>query len=136
MESPVLIAIALAAAAYAGGVTALWLTGRRADAGALARLLPDCVVMVQRLLRDGRVPRREKLLLVFLAGYLVLPFDVVPDFIPVAGLLDDVILVGLVLRRLVRVAGADLVRGHWPGPPRGLEIVLRLPREPVSAGAS
>jgi uncharacterized membrane protein YkvA (DUF1232 family) len=130
------IAIGLAAAVYAGGVTALWLAGRRADAGVLARLVPDCVVLVQRLLRDRRVPRREKLVLALLVAYLVMPFDVVPDFIPVAGLLDDVILVGLVLRRLVRLAGPDLVRAHWPGPPRGLEMVLCLRREPVSAGAS
>jgi uncharacterized membrane protein YkvA (DUF1232 family) len=64
--------------------------------------------------------------LALLAGYLALPFDLVPDFIPVAGQLDDAILVGLVLRSLVRAAGPDLVREHWPGPEESLRAVLRL----------
>jgi uncharacterized membrane protein YkvA (DUF1232 family) len=70
------------------------------------------------------VPRRRKLLLVGLVGYLALPFDLVPDFIPIAGQLD-VIVVGLVLRSFVRPDGGELVREHWPGPRRSLELVLR-----------
>ena len=92
--------------------------------------MPDCVVLVRRLLGDRRVRRREKLLLAAVGAYLALPFDVVPDFIPVAGQLDDAILMALVLRRLMRLAGAELVRGHWPGPPRGLELLLRLAYRP------
>jgi len=106
-------------------VVALLVAGQRTDARALAGFIPDCLVLVRRLLGDSRVPRRRKLLLVGLVGYLALPFDVVPDFIPIAGQLDDVIVVGLVLRSLVRVDGGELVREHWPGPQRSLELVLR-----------
>jgi uncharacterized membrane protein YkvA (DUF1232 family) len=73
-----------------------------------------------------RVPWRKKALLVALAGYLALPFDLVPDFIPVAGQLDDVVVVALVLRSLVRGGGEPIVREHWPGPENSLAIVLRL----------
>jgi uncharacterized membrane protein YkvA (DUF1232 family) len=64
--------------------------------------------------------------LLALAGYLALPFDLVPDFIPVAGQLDDALVAALVLRRLVRSAGPGVVREHWPGPPRSLDLVLRV----------
>ena len=68
----------------------LIVAGRRPSVRDLARFIPDCVVLVSRLLRDPRVPLRHKLLLGALVGYLAMPFDIVPDFIPVAGHLDDV----------------------------------------------
>jgi uncharacterized membrane protein YkvA (DUF1232 family) len=83
-------------------------------------------VLVGRLLADSRVPRRRKLILAGLIGYLALPFDLVPDFIPVAGQLDDVLVVGLVLRRFLRSGGEQLVREHWPGPEPSLRVVLRV----------
>ncbi len=86
---------------------------------------PDCALLVKRLLADPRVPRRHKLALALLAGYLVMPLDLVPDFIPVAGQLDDAILVALVLRRVLRGNG-ELVRAHWPGPAPSLAVVLRM----------
>jgi uncharacterized membrane protein YkvA (DUF1232 family) len=106
-------------------VLLLFASGRREEARALAGFVPDCLVLVHRLLADPRVPRRRKLLLVALAGYLALPFDLVPDFIPVAGQLDDAILVALVLRHVLRGAGDELVREHWPGPDASLRLVLR-----------
>ena len=121
-----LIAVGLTLVAHAAFVLFLVAAGRRNDAHASARLVPDCVVLVSRLIRDRRVPRRRKLLLLALGAYLVLPFDVVPDFIPVAGQLDDAILVALVLRHLVRAQGAGLVRELWPGPERSVELVLGL----------
>jgi uncharacterized membrane protein YkvA (DUF1232 family) len=72
------------------------------------------------------VPRRKKALLVALAAYLALPFDLIPDSIPVAGQLDDVVIVALALRSLVRGGGEPLVREHWPGPEGSLALVLRL----------
>jgi uncharacterized membrane protein YkvA (DUF1232 family) len=111
---------------YALLVIALLIAGRRESARALAGFIPDCVVLCGRLLRDPRVPRRKKALLVALAGYLALPFDLVPDFIPVAGQLDDVVIVALVLRSFVRGGGEPIVREHWPGPQNSLAIVLRL----------
>ena len=121
-----LLSLACVAALWAVLVGWLYAAGRRPDARALARFVPDCVVLVSRLLRDPRVPRRRKWLLVALAGYLALPFDLVPDFVPVAGQLDDVLLVALVLRRLVRTGGDELIRELWPGPQRSLDVVLRL----------
>ena len=110
---------------WAGVVAALIVMGRRNDARALAGFIPDCLILMKRLLADPRVPRRRKLLLVGLVSYLALPFDLIPDFIPVAGQLDDVIVVGIVLRSLVRVDGGELVRELWPGPRRSLELLLR-----------
>jgi uncharacterized membrane protein YkvA (DUF1232 family) len=107
-------------------VFALLIAGRREDARALAGFIPDCLVLVGRLLADSRVPRRRKLILAGLIGYLALPFDLVPDFIPVAGQLDDVLVVGLVLRRFLRSGGEQLVREHWPGPEPSLRVVLRV----------
>lgn len=120
-----LVALAVLVLVWVTLVIALAFAGRREDARALATFVPDCVVLVSRLLRDTRVPRRRKLLLAGLVGYLALPFDLVPDFIPVAGQLDDALVVALVLRRLVRSGGEQLVREHWPGPDRSLELVLR-----------
>jgi uncharacterized membrane protein YkvA (DUF1232 family) len=93
-------------------VLALVTVGRRSDARALAGFIPDCLVLVERLLRDPRVPRRRKLLLVLLVAYLAMPIDLVPDFIPVAGQLDDAILVALVLRAVLRSGGDDLLQEH------------------------
>lgn len=118
----ILIALAL----YAAFVAALVLAGRREDARALAGFVPDCLVLVRRLLGDERVPRRSKLLLGFLVGYLAMPIDLVPDFIPVAGQLDDAIVVALVLRAVLRASGPELLREHWPGPAASLEAMLRL----------
>jgi hypothetical protein len=85
----VLIGLAVALVIYAAFVAWLVIVGRRGEARALATFIPDCIVLVTRLIRDPRVPRRRKLLLLALVGYLALPFDLVPDFIPVAGQLDD-----------------------------------------------
>jgi uncharacterized membrane protein YkvA (DUF1232 family) len=115
-----------ALALYAGAVLALVALGPREDARALAGFIPDCVVLARRLLRDPRMPRRTKVALVLLIAYLAMPIDLVPDMIPVAGQLDDAILVALVLRSLLRAGGGGLVREHWPGPERTL-AALRIP---------
>ena len=111
---------------YAAFVGWLFVLGRRDDARALATFIADCIVLVTRLAREPRVPRRRKLLLVALVGYLALPFDLVPDFIPVAGQLDDAIIVALVLRSFVRSGGEQLIRELWPGPEQSLALILRL----------
>ena len=123
-----LIGLAVAIAVWAGFVIWLVAVGRRGDARAFATFIPDCIVLVTRLARDPRVPRRRKLLLVGLAGYLALPFDLVPDFIPVAGQLDDAIIVALVLRHFIRSGGEPLIRELWPGPEQSLALILRLAR--------
>jgi uncharacterized membrane protein YkvA (DUF1232 family) len=123
-----LVGIAALAVVYAAFVVALVLLGRRGDARTLATFIPDCIVLVSRLARDPRVPRRRKLILVALVGYLALPFDLVPDFIPVAGQLDDAVLVAFVLRYFVQSGGEPLIRELWPGPEQSLALILRLAR--------
>jgi len=86
-------------ALYALFVAVLVVAGRREAARALARFVPDCIILFRRLLADPRVPRRSKLVLAALIGYLALPFDLVPDFIPVAGYLDDAVIVAFVVRQ-------------------------------------
>jgi uncharacterized membrane protein YkvA (DUF1232 family) len=121
-----LVALAIAVVLYGLAVLALVLAGRRTDARALAGFIPDCIVLVRRLLGDERVPRSRKLLLGALLAYLAMPFDLVPDFIPVAGQLDDAIVTALVLRAVLRSGGDALLREHWPGPERSRELVARL----------
>jgi uncharacterized membrane protein YkvA (DUF1232 family) len=121
-----LVTALLVAALYGTFVAWLVSSGRRESARALAGFVPDCLILVRGLLNDDRVPRSRKLLLVGLVGYLAMPVDLVPDFIPVAGQLDDVIVAALVLRMLMRSGGRELLREHWPGPDRSLEGLLRL----------
>jgi uncharacterized membrane protein YkvA (DUF1232 family) len=113
-------------ALYALFVAVLVVAGRREAARALARFVPDCIILFRRLLADPRVPRRSKLVLAALIGYLALPFDLVPDFIPVAGYLDDAVIVAFVVRHLLRTSGATAIEEHWPGPSRSLALILRL----------
>src|SRR5262245_38471446 len=120
------VSIGILLLVYAGVVAALIVAGRRSDARALATFIPDCIVLVSRLLGDPRVPRRRKLLLLALIGYLAMPFDLVPDLIPVAGQLDDAIIVALVLRTLLRSGGESLIRELWPGPLQSLSVILRV----------
>ena len=123
-----LISLGVILVIYASFLAWLVIRGRREDARAFATFIPDCIVLVTRLVRDPRVPRRRKLLLIALVAYLSVPFDLVPDFIPVAGQLDDAIIVALVLRYFVRAGGEPMIRELWPGPQQSLALILRLAR--------
>lgn len=90
------------------------------------RLLPDAVRLIRRLAGDRSLPRGVRVRLVLLLAYLALPFDVVPDFIPVLGYADDAVVVVLVLRSVARSAGSQALERHWPGTPEGLAAVRRL----------
>lgn len=94
--------------------------------GQAVRLLPDVLRLLRRLAADSNVPRTARLRLSLLLGYLAIPLDLVPDFVPVLGYADDAIIVSLVLRSVVRQAGAPLVRSHWPGTDDGLAALGRL----------
>jgi len=115
----------IAVAAYLVGVAALIAAGRREDARALAGFIPDCAVLVSRLARDRRVSRPRRAALWLVLGYLALPFDLVPDFLPGIGQLDDAVVLGLALRVLVHGGGTEMVRAAWPGPQASLTLVLR-----------
>jgi uncharacterized membrane protein YkvA (DUF1232 family) len=94
--------------------------------GEAVRLLPDLLRLLRRLAADSNVPRAARVRLLLLLGYLAVPFDLVPDFVPVLGYADDAIIVSLVLRSVARRAGAPLVRHHWPGTDDGLAALARL----------
>jgi uncharacterized membrane protein YkvA (DUF1232 family) len=121
-----LVGLAVALVLYLAAVVALVRAGRRTDARALAGFIPDCVVLFKRLIGDSRVSRSRKALLVILVVYLAVPIDLIPDVIPVVGQLDDLLLVVVVMRTVLRGAGEPLLREHWPGPQESLDVIRRL----------
>jgi uncharacterized membrane protein YkvA (DUF1232 family) len=121
-----LLTVVVLVVVYAALIAALFVGARQWDVRMIARLVPYCAVLFKRLLGDPRVPTRWKMASAFALVYLAFPFDLVPDFIPVAGQLDDAILVALVLRGLLRSAGPRLMREHWPGPTAALVPLERF----------
>jgi len=109
---------------------------RRPSAGSAVqgvRLLPDVLRLARRLARDPAASRGVRIRLWMLLAYLAFPVDLVPDFVPVIGYADDVVIVAAVLRSVVRSAGPEAIRRNWPGTPEGLEAlwhVARLPGTP------
>lgn len=121
--------------AVAGGVVLLWVLlvlvlwrARPDELGAreALRLLPDVVRLVRRLAADPDLPRGVRIRLWLLLGYLLSPVDLVPDFLPVIGYADDVVVVAWALRAVVRRAGDAALERNWPGTPAGLAVVTRL----------
>jgi uncharacterized membrane protein YkvA (DUF1232 family) len=94
----------------------------------LAAFLPDCVTTARRLRRDPRVPRRAKVAVGFAALWVLSPIDLIPEFLPVIGPLDDVVVVALALRYVARSVPRDVLMEAWPGSPRLLEKMLGQPR--------
>ena len=88
--------------------------------------MPDCAVLFKRLLNDPRVPRRAKWALALVIPYLASPIDLIPDFIPVLGQLDDALLVAAVFGYVARSAGREVIEELWPGSEGGLRAVLAL----------
>jgi uncharacterized membrane protein YkvA (DUF1232 family) len=121
-----IVGVGISLAVYLAFVAFLYLAGRREGARAAAGFIPDCLILFRRLIADSRVARWRKVLLALLLAYLAIPIDLVPDFIPVAGQLDDLIIVVLVLRAVLRGGGEALVREQWPGPQSSLALILGL----------
>ncbi len=90
------------------------------------RLLPDVLRLIRRLAADRTLPRGIRIRLGLLLAYLAFPIDLIPDVIPVLGYADDAIIVTAVLRSVVRRAGIDAVRAHWPGTEDGFTTLTRL----------
>ena len=90
------------------------------------RVIPDIVRLLRDLATDATLPSGVRRRLFVALAYLALPIDLVPDFIPVIGYADDVIVVGVVLRSVIRRAGRDAVERHWRGSSDGLTLVRRL----------
>ncbi|GAA4610580.1 YkvA family protein [Actinoallomurus liliacearum] len=129
----VIAVVAGLAALWLVVIAALWITKGRFDLTALRealRMLPDLIRLLKRLAADPTLPRGVRIRLWLLLTYLLLPIDLVPDFIPIIGYADDAIIVALALRSVIRHAGPEAVERHWPGAGDGLTAILRL------AGAS
>jgi len=90
------------------------------------RLLPDLLRLLRDLAADRSQPRGVRVRLGLLVGYLALPFDLVPDFLPVIGYADDVVVVVWTLRSVVRRVGLDELRRHWRGSEDGFEALRRV----------
>ncbi|MGY4908509.1 DUF1232 domain-containing protein [Micromonospora aurantiaca (nom. illeg.)] len=121
-----LIGLAVAAACLAGSWAVLVLLARRLPAGILrdlAAFVPDCVTTVRRLRRDPRVPRRARVAIVVAGIWVASPIDLIPEFLPVIGPLDDIVVVALALRYAARQMPRQVLLDAWPGEPR---LLLRL----------
>jgi uncharacterized membrane protein YkvA (DUF1232 family) len=91
-------------------------------------LLPDCLHLFRDLARDASLPRGVRLRLWLLLAYVAFPFDLIPDFLPLIGHLDDAIVVWMALRSVLRTAGPEAIGRHWKGGAPGLALLLRLTR--------
>jgi uncharacterized membrane protein YkvA (DUF1232 family) len=123
---PIVVTLVVVVAIYFLAVLALVVAGRRIAARALVTLIPNLVSLFRGLLRDPRVPTGSKILLWFGVVWIASPIDLLPEFLPIVGPLDDAVIAALVLRHLVRTAGEDVVREHWRGDGRTLDVILRL----------
>jgi len=124
----VLAIAAIALVVWIGFIVLLVALGRRALARELATLVPNLTRLFAGLVRDPRVPLRAKIVLGATALYLAMPIDVIPDFVPVAGSLDDAIVAAFALRFVVRASSPEVVAEHWPGDPATLRRILWLAR--------
>lgn len=128
-----------AAAACFVLVAGAFVAVRRGAAPAdLAALLPSVARLFLRLLRDRSIPLRVRARILVAVAYNVQPINVIPDFVPVIGFVDNVVVTAWALRSTVRRAGREVVVRHWSGSPAGLAMVFRvagLEERPDSSGA-
>jgi len=124
------VAIAVLAALLVGWLLLLAVLLRARPKGSVVpealRILPDVVRLLRRLAADRELSTGVRIRLWLLLAYLAMPIDVVPDVIPVIGYADDAIVVVLALRAVVRHAGLDALRRHWPGTDDGFTALRRL----------
>ena len=127
-----LFGIAIVLVLYVALVVGLIVSGRKLAAKELATLLPNLIRLFKDLAKDPRVPRRAKVVLGVAAIWLLSPIDLLPEFLPVLGPLDDAVVAALALRYLIRRAGQEVVREHWRGDPATLDTILRAARIPIT----
>jgi uncharacterized membrane protein YkvA (DUF1232 family) len=124
---PWLTALAITVAVMVVSWLVLLLLARRLPPGILrdlAAFIPDCVTTVRRLRRDPRVPRRAKVAVVLAGVWVASPIDLIPEFIPIIGPLDDIVVVALALRYAGRQVPREVLLAAWPGDPRLMERLL------------
>lgn len=121
-----LIGLGIAVACLLSSWMLLVLLARRLPPGILrdlAAFIPDCLTTVRRLRKDPRVPRRAKVAIVFAGLWVASPIDLIPEFLPVIGPLDDIVVVALALRYAGRQVPRQVLLDAWPGEQR---LLLRL----------
>jgi uncharacterized membrane protein YkvA (DUF1232 family) len=122
-----LLGLGIALACLVASWLGLILLARRLPAGILrdlAAFIPDCVTTVRRLRRDPRVPRRAKVAVVLAGIWVASPIDLIPEFLPVIGPLDDIVVVALALRYAARQVPRDVLVAAWPGERRLLDRLI------------
>ncbi len=120
------LAIALASVWIALAAFLLIARPKGVSFGEIARLLPDTLRLLSRLGRDRNLPIAVRARVWGLLLYLASPIDLIPDFIPVIGHVDDAIIAVLVLRSVARRTGIAELRRHWPGSDDGFASLCRL----------
>ena len=131
-----LIGLAIAVVALIASWALLVLMARRIPPGPLrdvASFFPHCVTAIRRLRRDPRVPRSAKIAVLVAGLWVASPIDLIPEFLPVIGPLDDIIVVAIALRYAGRRVPRDVLLAAWPGEPRLLERLLGPPPQPKIA---
>lgn len=121
-----LVALGIGVAVWLAAILALVAVGRRSAARELATLIPNLLVLFRGLLRDPRVSRGSKFWLWFAIVWLVSPIDLIPEFLPVIGPLDDAIVAALVLRHILKRTDASVLSEHWHGDPATIAKILRI----------
>jgi uncharacterized membrane protein YkvA (DUF1232 family) len=89
-----------------------------------ARLVPATLQLVYRLLRDDRVDERKRAAVVAALAYVAFPFDFIPDWLPIIGRIDDIVIGATALQALIEEAGETIVREHWEASEKSLEALL------------
>ena len=130
-----IVALTIAVAVWLAAIVALYAFVKPRAARELVTLVPNLLRLFRGLIKDPRVPRRAKVLLAVGALWLASPIDLLPEFLPVIGPLDDAIVAALVLRYLAKHAGRSVILEHWQGQPGTIERVLRLFGPPGSTDA-
>jgi uncharacterized membrane protein YkvA (DUF1232 family) len=133
------IALVVGIAVWLLALLILVIIGRKQQARELAAAIPNFLVLFRGLLRDPRVPRRSKIWLVVAVIWIASPIDLVPEFIPVLGPADDVIVAALVLRHVLRRTDRSVLAEYWRGDPATLDRIVGstrpVVRTPRSGGA-
>lgn len=124
MGRTLLITFVIAVSVWLLAILALVGLGHRSKARELAALIPNLLVLFRGLLRDPRVSRSSKLWLWFAVAWLISPIDLIPEFIPVVGPLDDAIVAALMLRHVVRRTDRSVLSEHWRGDPATLDAII------------
>ena len=122
-----LLGLVIGTGCLVAGCALLVVLARRLPAGILrdlAAFIPDCVTTARRLRKDPGVPRRAKLVVLLAGLWVASPIDLIPEFLPVIGPLDDIVVVALALRYAARQVPRDTLLDAWPGDPHLLERLL------------